>query len=74
MSGRVQVYKTAELVVTFDPGVCQHTGICLRGLPTVFDITRARWIRLDAATSAEVEQQVALCPSGALTAERISLP
>ena len=42
MSGRVQSYETDELVVTFDPARCQHTGICLRGLAPVFDIRRPR--------------------------------
>ena len=44
MSQRVQSYETGELVVTFDPEKCQHTGICLRGLGAVFDIKRTRWI------------------------------
>ncbi len=74
MSGRVQVYKTDEVVVTFDPGLCRHTGICLAGLPEVFDIRRARWIRLEAAGVEAIETQVANCPSGALTCDRISAP
>ncbi len=42
---RVQVYETPEVTVTFDPNLCQHTGICLRGLPSVFDIREKRWVR-----------------------------
>ncbi|MEQ1898051.1 MAG: (4Fe-4S)-binding protein [Vicinamibacterales bacterium] len=66
MNDRVQSYETNELVVTFDPARCQHTGICLRGLGPVFDITRTRWIDLRAASADAVMAQVDACPSGAL--------
>src|SRR5687768_17058385 len=42
---RLQVYATPGVTVTFDPNICQHTGICLRGLPAVFDIREKRWVR-----------------------------
>ncbi len=66
MSGRVQSYESDEIVVTFDPERCQHTAICLRGLPGVFDIRRKRWIDVKAASADEVAAQVDRCPSGAL--------
>ena len=66
MSGQVQSYETDELVVTFDPARCQHTGICLRGLAPVFDIRRPRWIDLKAGTTDTVMAQIDQCPSGAL--------
>jgi uncharacterized Fe-S cluster protein YjdI len=67
MSGKPrQTYATPEITVTFDPDVCQHTGVCLRALPAVFDVKRKRWIRPGAATSEEVAAAVARCPSGAL--------
>ena len=63
---RLQTYDTAEITVTFDPNICRHTGICLRGLPKVFDIKRKRWIAPEAASADEVAAQVRRCPSGAL--------
>ena len=63
---RLQTYETAEITVTFDPSVCRHTGICLRGLPRVFDIKRMRWIAPEAASAEDVAAQVRRCPSGAL--------
>lgn len=66
MSRRLQVYETPEITVTFDPAICKHTGICVRGLPAVFDVKRKRWVRPEAASAAEVAAQVARCPSGAL--------
>lgn len=65
-SKRLQSYETDQIVVTFDPEVCIHSGICLRGLPLVFDVNRKRWVRPEAAPSAEVAAQVERCPSGAL--------
>ena len=70
MEKRLQVYETPTVTVTFDPEICQHTGICLRGLPNVFDVTRKRWVRPELATAEEVIAQVARCPSGALQIRR----
>ena len=66
MTKRLQVYDTSDITVTFDPNLCRHTGVCLRGLPAVFDVKRKRWIRPGAASPGEVAAQVAACPSGAL--------
>jgi uncharacterized Fe-S cluster protein YjdI len=63
---RLQTYETDEIVVTFDPNVCVHSGICVRGLPLVFDVRRKRWVEPEAATAAEVAAQIERCPSGAL--------
>ncbi|HEY2825415.1 MAG TPA: (4Fe-4S)-binding protein [Gemmatimonadales bacterium] len=63
---RLQVYETPDITVTFDPTVCRHTGVCLRGLPLVFDIKRQHWIRPELAGAEAVAAQVERCPSGAL--------
>jgi uncharacterized Fe-S cluster protein YjdI len=62
----LQTYETPEITVTFDPNVCIHSGVCIRGLPAVFDVNRKRWVRPELATAAEVAAQVERCPSGAL--------
>ena len=69
MEIRLQVYETDKITVTFDPTICKHTGVCLRGLPDVFDIKRKHWIRPELATAEEVAEQVKRCPSGALQYE-----
>jgi uncharacterized Fe-S cluster protein YjdI len=66
MSKRLQTYDTPEITVTFDPDVCIHSGVCVRGLPAVFDVNRKRWVRPELASAEEVAAQVARCPSGAL--------
>jgi uncharacterized Fe-S cluster protein YjdI len=70
MSKRLQTYETEQIVVTFDPDVCIHSGNCVGGLPAVFDIKEKRWVRPERASADEVAAQVARCPSGALQARR----
>lgn len=66
MAKRLQVYETPDITVTFDPSLCIHSGVCVRGLPLVFDVARKRWIRPELAAPADVAAQVSRCPSGAL--------
>jgi uncharacterized Fe-S cluster protein YjdI len=66
MSKPLQVYETNEITVTFEPDLCIHSGVCVRGLPAVFDVRRKRWVRPELAAAADVAAQVRRCPSGAL--------
>ena len=63
---RVQSYESKGLTVTFDPSVCEHSGVCLRTLPAVFDIGHKRWVRLEGAPAVAVRATIERCPSGAL--------
>lgn len=74
MSKRLQSYEAPGITVTFDPNICRHTGICVRGLPAVFDVKRKRWIRPELASPEEVAAQVKRCPSGALQCELTTKP
>ena len=66
MTKRRQTYEAPGIIVTFDPDVCIHSGVCVRGLPDVFDIKRQRWIRPELQNPNVVAEQVERCPSGAL--------
>lgn len=66
MTDRLQTYEAPGITVTFDPKVCTHSGNCVRGLPAVFDVSRRRWVRPEAAAPEAVAEQVRKCPSGAL--------
>jgi uncharacterized Fe-S cluster protein YjdI len=66
MSRRLQTYEGQGFAVTFDPNICIHSGICVRGLRAVFDVTRKRWVAVEAASAEEIEAQIKKCPSGAL--------
>jgi uncharacterized Fe-S cluster protein YjdI len=71
MSSRtLQTYEGDEVTVTFDSRLCFHSEECVRALPAVFDPSRKRWIRPDAAGAEAVVAAVARCPSGALRAWR----
>jgi len=70
MSGRLQVYETPELRVTFDPGRCIHSAECVRALPSVFDPRQRQWVRLENASADAVAAAVNRCPTGALQATR----
>ena len=67
MSEVVKRYSSGGITVVWRPALCQHSGICARGLPTVFDPRRRPWIKLEYVDTATVAAQVDLCPSGALS-------
>ena len=73
MDKPLQTYEAPGITVTFDPNLCRHTGVCLRGLPEVFDVKRKRWVRPELAPAEAVAAQVARCPSGALQV-RLAMP
>ncbi len=60
-------YPNDEITVVWRPPLCQHSGICINGLPEVFDVQRKKWINLNGASSEEIIDQVKKCPSGALS-------
>jgi uncharacterized Fe-S cluster protein YjdI len=66
MARRLQLYETPEITVTFEPDLCTHSGVCVRGLPAVFDVRRRRWVMLELGAASEIAAQVQRCPSGAL--------
>ncbi len=65
-----KAYPAGDLTVYFDGEVCQHAGVCVRGLPAVFDTAARPWIQPGNASAADVVSQVQLCPSGALRTEQ----
>ena len=60
-------YTNGEITVHWRPSLCTHSGVCARGLPQVFQPKDKPWIKIDAATSEAIANQVQKCPSGALS-------
>ena len=60
-------YSNGDITILWKPGKCIHSGNCARGLPAVFDPKRRPWIDANAETSEKIIDQVAQCPSGALS-------
>jgi putative redox protein len=67
MKDVVKNYTNGNITVVWKSALCQHSGICVRGLPQVFDRLRRPWIVLADVDSATIAQQVDRCPSGALS-------
>jgi uncharacterized Fe-S cluster protein YjdI len=70
----VKKYKKGETIVVWKPDLCQHSGICISGLPTVFKPKARPWIDIEGATEEEIRTQVQQCPSGALGIEEVLPP
>ncbi len=62
-----KTYGNGEITVVWKSALCIHSGICARGLPEVFQPRNRPWIRIEAAESARIVEQVGKCPSGALS-------
>lgn len=60
-------YKKEDLTILWDASKCTHSGICARGLSSVFKPKERPWIQTDNATRDEIANQVLKCPSGALS-------
>lgn len=60
-------YLSGPITVIWQPKLCIHSGICFKGLPSVFDPRRKPWIVLENAMDLSIIEQVKNCPSGALS-------
>lgn len=59
-------YQKEDVKVTWESEKCIHSGVCARGLSSVFRPKERPWINVDGATKDEIIAQVKKCPSGAL--------
>ena len=62
--------RQGEIVVYWEPKICNHTGNCFRGLPEVFQPQHRPWVLVDAASADKIAAVVMTCPTGALHFER----
>ena len=69
MKNPIQEYKTDAIIVRFDPRVCIHSGVCVRGLRAVFDVEKRPWVNVEGASAEAIAEQIKRCPSGALSFE-----
>jgi len=63
-------YTNGEITVIWKPGVCIHSGNCVRGLDKVFNPKNRPWIKMYSASTDAIIQTINNCPSGALTYKR----
>lgn len=62
-----KTYTHAGMTVVWQPALCIHSRNCFHGLPAVFDPNRRPWVNPTAAEAQAIIDQVAKCPSGALS-------
>jgi len=65
--GKTHTYPGDGLTVVWKPELCRHAARCATQLPTVFNPGAKPWVNVDGATSQEIREQVAKCPTGALS-------
>jgi len=63
----VKQYSNGEITVVWEPSKCSHSGKCVRGLSSVFDVKARPWVNMEGANSKQIIDQVNQCPSGALS-------
>ena len=64
---KTKEYTNGEVTVVWKPEICTHSGVCVRGLPQVFQPREKPWVKIDAADTESIIEQVKQCPSGALS-------
>lgn len=63
-------YSNGEITIIWQPDKCIHSGICVKTLPHVYNPKERPWIKIGNAGSQELIDQVAKCPSGALSIKK----
>lgn len=64
---KIKEYSNGEIIILWKPEKCIHSGICVKTLPNVYNPKERPWLKPENATSKELVEQVAKCPSGALS-------
>jgi len=62
--------RLGEIVVYWEPKMCNHTGNCFRGLPGVFQPQHRPWVLVNAESADKIAAAVITCPTGALHFDR----
>lgn len=63
-------YPKEDVTIVWDAEKCTHSGICARGLNSVFKPKERPWIQTENAGKEEIVAQVLKCPSGALSIKK----
>lgn len=60
-------YRNNDITVVWKPDACIHSTLCWKGLIEVFNPKSRPWVKMEAATTERIIEQVRKCPSGALS-------
>lgn len=61
-----KAYENEEVIVYWNPKICEHAAFCVKNDPQTFDVDRRPWIQLDYNSGEAIGKVINLCPSGAL--------
>ena len=64
-----RTYENDDIMVFWNPEMCQHASKCVGGDPDVFDPKRRPWVDLSKADAKEIAEIIDRCPSKALQYE-----
>ncbi|WP_040248328.1 (4Fe-4S)-binding protein [Psychroserpens mesophilus] len=65
--GKTKAYSNGDVTIVWEPEACIHSAICVKGLGEVFQPKEKPWIKINAASTEALVNQVKACPSGALS-------
>ena len=68
-SNGYKAYENDEIIVFWNPELCEHAMECIKGNNKVFDVSRRPWVDISQAPVAEIAEIIDRCPSGALKYE-----
>ena len=60
-------YQKEDVTIIWDDSKCIHSGICARGLSSVFKPKEKPWIQTENASKDDIVAQVKKCPSKAIS-------
>ena len=60
-------YQKDGLTIIWDDTKCIHSGVCAKGLPTVFRPREKPWISMENESTESIRIQVGKCPSKAIS-------
>jgi len=63
----IKKYETEDMTIIWKPQKCIHAAVCVSKLPNVYKPKEKPWITPENASTEELKEQIAMCPSGALS-------
>ncbi|OFX58639.1 MAG: hypothetical protein A2046_06890 [Bacteroidetes bacterium GWA2_30_7] len=67
MKSKDRKYTNGEITVFWKPALCDHSTICFRKLPKVFNPIERPWVNINGEPTNKIIEIVDLCPTQALS-------
>ncbi len=67
MGQSIKKYVKDDVTIVWQPDKCIHSKLCWTGLREVFNPRARPWVNIEGADKERILEQVAKCPSGALS-------